>query len=128
MRPGAHGLHRIRWHAKLIKLAARDIGGERPGIDRRLQPRPVMAHRAHMVFMRMGDEHAIDPVRPRLEPGNVGKDQVNAWGAVHVRKGHAQIDHDQPFLIGRPVPVDIAIHTDLPRATEGEIDQPVAAH
>ncbi len=84
-----------------------------------------MAHRAHVILMRMGDEDRLEPVGPLGQPLDIGKDQIDPGGAVHMRKGHADIDEDQPFLARRPLAVDIGVHPDLARATEREINQTV---
>ncbi len=114
--------------ALIVHLASRDIGREPPRMDLRPQPAPEMAHRAHVILMRMGDEDRLDPVGPLGQPLDIGKDQIDARRAVHIGECHAQIDDDQPLLVRRPIAVDIAIHPDLPRASKGKINQPVAAH
>ncbi len=81
-----------------------------------------------MIFMRMGDEDRLQPVQLVVQPADVGQDQVHPGRGVHVGKGHAHIDQDQPFFARRPVAVDIGVHADLPRAAEGKIDQPVRGH
>jgi hypothetical protein len=55
-------------------------------------------------------------------------DQIHARAAVHIGEGHAHIDQDQPLVVFGPIAVDIAIHADLSRATEREVNQSFAAH
>ena len=83
-----------------------------------------MADRADMILMRVGDENAVQPIAALRQPGDVGQDKVHPRRAVHVGKAHADIDQDKPLLAFGAKAVDIAIHPDLPRAAEGEVDQP----
>jgi hypothetical protein len=69
---------------------------------------------------------ALDPVRALRQPVDVGQDQVDTGLAVHVGKGHARIHDDQTLRALVAISVDVAIHPDLPRAAEGEVDQPVS--
>ena len=128
MRPGRDGAHHVLGLVLLLHLAPRDRGGEGPGDDRRLQAAPQVPHRTDMVLVGMGDQDGLDPVGALFQPGDVGKDQVDARGRLHVGERDPQIDHDQPFAFGRPIAVDIAVHPDLARAAEGEIDQSVGGH
>ncbi len=112
----------------LFELQPADGAGETAGIDRRLQPRPQMAERADMVLVGMGDEDRLDPILTLFEPGDVGHDEIDAGRRLHVREGHAEIDDDQPLAPLRPVAVDVAVHPDLARSAERQIDQPVCTH
>ena len=75
--PSAHDCHRIGGNPMLFQLAPGNIGGECAGVDGRTQTRIGMANSAHMVFMCMGDKHAINAVFARLKPGNIRNDQIN---------------------------------------------------
>jgi hypothetical protein len=74
----------------------------------------------------MGDEDPLDPVGALRQPVDVRQDQVDTRLAVHVGKGHARIHDDQALRPLLAIAVDVAIHPDLPRAAEGEVDQPVS--
>ena len=87
-----------------------------------------MANGTDMVLMRMGDEDRLDPVAPCLQPGDVGKDQIDTGGAVHIRKGDAQIHNDQAFLILPAISVHITVHSDLTCPAQGQIDQTLSTH
>ena len=112
----------------LFHLAPRNIGGEGTRIDRRAQSIISQRHRAHVILMGMGDENRLDPVAPLRKPGDVGQDQVNTRAAVHVGKGHAHVDHDQPFLARLAIAIHIGVHAYFTRPAEGKVDQSFSAH
>ena len=118
----------IDGQALLFEFQPPDGGGEAAGIDRLFQLGPQMAKRADVIFMRMGDEDRLKAVQVVFQPGQIGQDQINTGGAVHIREGHAHIDEDQPFLARRAIAIDIGVHTDLAGAAEGKVDQPVRSH
>ena len=102
-----------------IQLAARNIGRERPRIDRCAQLFPVMANGAHVVFVGVGDKDTLDLRLARFQPRNIRQDQIHARRAVHVGKGHAQIDNDQTFFAGCPIAVNIGVHADFTGTSKG---------
>ena len=124
-RRDTYGLVRM---AIFIHLAARNVGGERAGIDRRAQPFISVRHRAHVILVCVGHEYRFDPVAAFFQPLHIRQDQVHTGRAVHIRKGHTQIDHDQTLFVLRPVPVHIGIHTNFTRPAEGKVDQSFTAH
>ena len=103
--------------------------GKGTGIDRgRAQTLEQMAHGAQMIFVGMGDKHRLDLRLARLQPCNIGQDQIHTRCAVHIGKRHPQIHHDQAFLILGAIAVDVTIHPDFTGTAEGKIDQARAAH
>ena len=108
------------------QLAPCDIGRERARINRRAKLFPIMPDGPDMVFMRVGDEDAIDHRTTFFEPRNIRQDQIHTRRRIHIREGHAQIDDNQPFSILGPVAIDIGIHADFAGTPKGQIDQ--AAH
>ena len=129
IRPGIRHRHGIVADTVFRQLSAGDIRGEGAGIDLgSAQAFEQVADRADVVFVRVGDEHRLKPVASFLKPGDIGKNQVHAGRAVHVGKGDADVDKDQPFLPRRAVAIDIGVHADFPGTAEGEIDQPFSCH
>ena len=127
-RPSARRDHSALGVPAIIHLAPRDIGGKGAGINRRAQFIVVMRNGAHMIFVRMGDEHGLKAITPRFQPRNIGKDQIHPGRAVHIRKRHAQIHKDEPLLVWRTHAVDIGVHTNFTRPAEGQIDHTFTAH
>lgn len=133
--PGAHRLGPARnrsdpvgRQAAILELLPGDVRGKGAGVDRRRQGLGEMADGADVILMRMGYEDRIEPVGTRDQPGHVGKDQVDPGRPVHVGKGHAQIDQDQPLAIRRAIAEDIGIHADFPGPAERQVDQALAGH
>ena len=125
--PGRNNVDRAFVQRMFVEFQRRDVGGKGAGIDGGLQARPQMGQRADVIFVRMGDEYRIQPVAAVFQPADVGQDQIDAGGGVHVREGHTQINEDQAFFVTRAIPVDICVHADLARPAERQIDQPVIA-
>ena len=63
-----------------------------------------------------------------FQPAYIGQDQIDAGAAVHIRKGHPQIDQNQPFFTGFPIAIDIGIHANFTGAAKGQVDQSFTAH
>ena len=87
-----------------------------------------MGDSTDVVFVGVGDEDRFDLIAPFLQPCDVRQDQVHAWGAVHIRKSDTKVDDDQPLFTGFAVAVDIGVHANFTRPTEGQIDKSFAAH
>ncbi len=93
--PRLNGRHLAGILPALVHLEPRNGRRKRAGIDRRAQVAPKVAHGAHMVFVGVGDEDRLDLIAPRLEPADIGHDEVDTGRCVHIGEGHAQIDDDQ---------------------------------
>ena len=126
--PCAYRGDRVFGVAVFRHLPASDIGGKGARIDRRLQHLIGMRDGANVVFVGVGDKDRFDLIATLLQPRDVGQDQVHARRAIHVRKGHTDVDDDQPFFPGLAVTVDIGVHANFTRPTEGQIDKSFAAH
>lgn len=101
--------------AALAQLVPDQIGGEGGGVDRRLDARPQPAQGADMVFVRVGQNDALD--RLAFQIGRIGHDHIHA-GRGQVAEGDADID-DQPFTISLwPEAIGVEVHTDLVRAAQ----------
>ncbi len=103
----------------VAQFLADEEGGERRGVERRLQARPQPAQRPDMVLMGVGEHDAQDVLGVVLHEGRIGHDDLDAWRGG-VAEGHAHIDDDPLAAIGRPVAVAIEIHTDLVGASQRE--------
>ena len=106
--------HRVE-QARLAQLALQHRGGERRGIDRRLEPRPQVGDGAEMVLVGMGDDDADQVLAALLDEGGIGHHDLDARHRV-VAEGDAEIDH-QP-LAG--MAVEIEVHADLAGTAQGE--------
>ena len=104
--------------AGLAQLALQHRGGERRGIDRRLEPRPQVGDGAEMVLVGVGDDDAGEILLALLDEGGIGHHDLDARHGV-VAEGDAEIDH-QP-LAG--VAVEVEVHADLARAAERDEQQ-----
>ena len=60
--PSAHDRHRIGGHPVLFQFATGNIGGKCAAVNWRAQTGIGMANGSNMIFMRMGNEHAINTV------------------------------------------------------------------
>ncbi len=74
-------------------LGAQHRGGEGGGIDRPVEGRPEVEHRAVMVLVAVGEDQREDVVGIVLEEGRIGHDQLDA-GLRRAGEGDAAIDHD----------------------------------
>ena len=111
------------------QLAARDIRSKCTGIDLgRTEPIKQMTDGPDVIFVGVGDEYRLKLIAPLLQPSDVGKDQIDTRRRIHIGKGNADVDEDQPLFSGCAVAVDIGVHADFPGTAEGEIDQPICGH
>ena len=85
----------------LTQLLAQQIGGERRGVDRRLETRPQPGDRADVVLVGVGDHDAEDVIGMLLDEGRVGQDDFDA-GRRLVAEGDAQVDDDPCRAHGGP--------------------------
>ena len=108
------------------ELAPRDIGGEFTRIDRRAKAFPIVPDGTDVVFVGVGDENTHDIGTAFFQPCDIGHDQVDARGGVHVGEGHAQIDNDQFLFARKSISVDVGVHADLTGPTQGQINQAVS--
>ena len=104
------------------------MGREGARINRRAQLFPAMPHGTNVILMRMGDENRLQPVTSLFQPRDIRQDQIYPRRAIHIRKGHAQIDKDQAFLVGFAIPVYIGIHANFACPAQGQINDPFTAH
>ncbi len=98
--------------AALTQLLAQQEGGERRGVDRRLQPRPQPAHGPDMVLVGVGEHDADDVVGIGLDEGRIRQDDLHPRRGL-VAEGHAHVDDDPFAVIGRPVAVAVEVHAYL---------------
>ena len=84
-----------------------------------------MGKRANMVLMRVGDENRVQTVGPIGQPRDIGENQIDPGGRVHIGKGDAKVDENIPLLLGGAISIDIGVHTNFPCPTEGQINQTV---
>ncbi len=116
---------RLIEQALLAQLLAQQEGGERRGVEGRLQPGPQPAHGADVVLVGVGQDDAEDVLGVLLDEGRVGQDDLDARRGL-VAEGHAQVDHDPLAGVGRAVAVEVEVHADLVRAAQRQEDEFVA--
>ena len=92
----------------LRELPAQHRGRERSGVDRGLQPRPEIGHRAQMILMRVSQHDADQVLAPLLDESRIGHDDLDARHGV-VAECDTEIEH-QPFT---GMAVEIEVHADL---------------
>ena len=78
---------------RLAQLLADQEGGERRGVERRLQARPQPAERRRCGPRARGSGRCRGCRRRGLEEGRVGQDDLDA-GRRLVAEGHAEVDDD----------------------------------
>jgi hypothetical protein len=108
--------------AGVAQLLAQQEGGERRGVDRRLQARPQPGHRADVVLVGVGQDDAEDVVGIVLDEGRVRQDHLDTRRRL-VAEGDAQVDDDPLAIVLRPVAVEIEVHADLVGPAQGQEDQ-----
>ena len=109
----------------LSRLACKQRRGERCCVDRKLEPRPQVEHRAEMVLVRVC-EHDAENVFAHLDQiADVRQDQVDARQVI-AGKCHAEIDDDPlpPAFVAEAV--EREIHADLAHPAERRKNEFVA--
>ena len=126
-RPGAHGDDFGLGGATVFHLVPRKVRRKGTRINRNAKRFPEMTNRAHMVFVTVGDEHRLETVLVLNKPCHIRKDQIDPGTCLHIRECHAKVDKDQAFCTLFTVAIDIGIHANFARSTEGQIDKFFAA-
>ncbi len=109
-----HGVHQPCFP----ELAAQDRGGEGRGVDRRLQSRPKIGHRAEMVLVGMGQHDAREVGPALLDEGGIRHHDLDAGRGI-VAEGDAEIDH-QPFA---GMAIEVEVHADLAGTAQCQEEQ-----
>ena len=113
--------------AVLGELGFQHAGGERRGVDRRLEARPQLDDGADVVFVRVRDDDAGEVGAVLLDEAHVGEDDVDAGVVLAFGEGDAAIDHQPAARILRPEAVEIGVHADLAEAAERQEHEFIAA-
>jgi len=103
---------------RFAQLAAQHRGSEGRGVDRAAQLRPEPGDGADMVFMRVRDHEAGQPVPPLGDIGRVGDHDVH-FRVFRAAEPHAAI-HREPSV---GTAVEVEVHADLAGAAQGQKGQ-----
>ena len=107
--------------ASFFQLFVDQLGGERGGVERHAQFLREIRHRADMILMGVGQDHAQQIGPPLLDEFKVGKNQLGS-GIFGRAEAHPQIDH-QPLALAT---IEIDVHANLARSAERAEQQFVA--
>src|SRR4029079_5657842 len=102
-------------------------GGERRGVDRRLETRPQLDHGADMVLVRVRDDDAGEVGTVFLDEAHVRKDDVDAGIVLALGEGDAAVDHQPAARVLRAEAVEVGVHADLAETAERQEYEFVAA-
>ena len=108
-----------------LALGLQQRRGERRRVDRQLEPRPQVEHRAEMILVRVGEHDAENIFAYLDEIADVRQDQVDARQVI-AGKRHAEIDDDPLPPAFVPEAVEREIHTDLAHPAERRKNEFVA--
>ena len=125
-RPQGHDLHRHFFvEARFLQFQRQDLRGERRAVDRAFELRPQPGHRAQMIFMRMGEDEAVQVSLVAGDETHIRQYHVDARVGF-LAELHAQIDHQPLPVVGWACAITIAVHADLAGAAQGQEDEVVA--
>ena len=104
------------------QLAAQHGSGELRAVDRTFQLRPQPGYGTDVIFMGVRDDQTDQLVAPVGDEPRVGHHHLDLW-QLAAAKANATI-HRQPFFVSCRAPaVQVQVHADFARPTQGQEGQ-----